>query len=115
MCRDAPKWKFFAQAEQNKTLGWRLNTFAFQRNINNKTIYKYLLKGALSDFCQTMLIFESTKTNRPITQQDLALILKSPFHMHLHNHGNDDHGNKWRWHTSIVKKKSNLDKLCEIN
>ncbi len=105
MCRDAPKWKFLAQAEQNETLGRRPNTFAFQRNINNKIIKKYLLKGALSDFCQTMLIFESTKTNTPIAQQDLALILKYPPHMYIHNHGNDDRGNKWRWHTSIFKQK----------
>ncbi len=64
-----------------------------------------LIKGELSDFCQTMLIFESTKTNTLIPQQELALILKSPPPTNVHNHGNDDHGNKLRWHTSIFKQK----------
>ncbi len=40
-----------------------------------------------------MLIFESIKTNKPIPQQDLAPILKSPPHTYVHNHGNDDRGN----------------------
>ncbi len=40
--------------------------------------------SALSNFCQTMLIFESTKTNTPI-QQDLAPILIPPPHMYVHN------------------------------
>ncbi len=31
-----------------------------------------------------MLIFESTKTDIPIFQQDLALILKSPPQMYVH-------------------------------
>ncbi len=63
------------------------------------------LKGALSDFCQTVLIFESTKTNTQIPQLDLALILKSLPHTYVHNHGSDDHGHKWRWHASIFKQK----------
>ncbi len=63
------------------------------------------VKGASSVFCQTMLIFESTRTNTPIPQQDLAPILKSPPHTYIRNHGNDDRGNKWRWHTSIFKQK----------
>ncbi len=64
-----------------------------------------------------MLIFESNKTNTPIPQQDLALILKSPYirtqhpHVYIHNPGNDDHGNKQRWHTSIFKQKPT--RLCE--
>ncbi len=48
-----------------------------------------VINGALSDFCQKMLIFESTKTNTPI-QQDLAPILIPPPRMYVHNHGNDD-------------------------
>ncbi len=47
--------------------------------------YNNNVKGALSDFCQTMLIFESTKTNTPIPQQDLATILTSPTHTYVHN------------------------------
>ncbi len=51
-----------------------------------KVFYIYIIndivKGAPSDFCQTMLIFESTIKNTPIPQQDLALILKSPPHMY---------------------------------
>ncbi len=62
-------------------------------------------KGAPSDFCQTLLIFESTKTNTPIPQQYLAPILKSPPNTYAHNHGNEDRRNKWRWHTSIFKQK----------
>ncbi len=59
-----------------------------------------------------MLIFE---TNTPIAQQDLALILKSPPHMYVHNHGNDDRRDKWRWHTSIFKQKPTrfTQQLCE--
>ncbi len=60
-----------------------------------------------------MLIFESTKTNTPIPQQDLAPILKSPPHTYVRNHGNDDHGNKWGWHTKHIQTKANTDKLCE--
>ncbi len=52
-----------------------------------------------------MLIFESTKTNTPIAQQDLTPILISPPHTYVHNHSNDDRENKWRWHTSIFKQK----------
>ncbi len=66
--------------------------------------------SALSNFCQTMLIFESTKTNTPI-QQDLAPILIPPPHMYVHNHGNDDRGNKWRH--KHIQAKANKDKLCE--
>ncbi len=65
----------------------------------------YQLKGALSDFCQTMLIFESTKTNTPIPQQDLAPILISPPHTSTQPWHNDDRGNKRRWHKSIFKQK----------
>ncbi len=37
-------------------------------------IYTFIsIKGALSVFCQTMLIFERTKTNTPIAQQDPPL------------------------------------------
>ncbi len=57
---------------------------------------KQLKKGVLSDFCQTMLIFESTKTNTPIAQQDLAPILISPPHTYVHKHGHDFRGNKQR-------------------
>ncbi len=53
-------------------------------------IHSESLKGALSDICQIMLIFESTKTNTPIPQKDLIHILKSPPHLYVHNHGNDD-------------------------
>ncbi len=70
-----------------------------------------VINCALSDFCQTMLIFESTKTNTPI-QQDLAPILIPPPHMYVHNHGNDDRGNKWRRHKHI-QAKANKDKVCE--
>ncbi len=45
------------------------------------------IKGALSNFCQMMLIFESTKTNTPIPQQDLTPILKSLPHTYVHNPG----------------------------
>ncbi len=51
-----------------------------------------------------MLVFESTKQT-PIPQQDLAPILKSPPHTYVRNHGNDNCGNKWSWHTSIFKQK----------
>ncbi len=65
-----------------------------------------------------MLIFESTKTNIPITQQDLALILISLPHTYIHNHGNDNRVNKRRWHTSIFKQKPtqiSCVKQCKIN
>ncbi len=62
-------------------------------------------KYALSDFCQMMLIFESTKANTPIPQQDLAPILISLPHTYVHKHGNDNRRNKQRWHTSIFKQK----------
>ncbi len=71
------------------------------------------IKGALSNFCQTMWIFESTKTS-PIPQQDLAPILKYPPHTYVHKNGSNDCRNKWRWHTSILKLKPNKDRLCEI-
>ncbi len=77
-----------------------------------------IIKGALSKFCQTMLIFEGTKTNTPVNQHDLAPILKSLPHTYVHNHGNDDCGNKWRWHTSIFKQKPtqiSCVKQCKIN
>ncbi len=41
----------------------------------------------------------------PIAQQDSAPIFIFLPHMYVHNHGNDDHGNKWRWHTSTFKQK----------
>ncbi len=44
------------------------------------------VKDALSDFCQIMLVFESTKTNMPIAQHDLAHILISPPHTYVRNH-----------------------------
>ncbi len=80
---------------------------AFQKCVKKvmKVPHFKSLKGALSDFCQTMLIFESTKSNTSIAQQDLAPILKSPPHTYVRYHGNDDRGNKWRWHTSIFKQK----------
>ncbi len=67
-----------------------------KKNILKKTHLTYNnnphpLKSALSNFCQSMLIFESNKTNTPIPLQDLALILKS---LPVLNHGNDDYGNK---------------------
>ncbi len=71
------------------------------------------IKGGLSDFCQTMLIFESTKTYMPITQQEPRPYFISPPHTYVHNHSKDDHGNKWRWHTSIFKQNP-TDKLCEL-
>ncbi len=52
-----------------------------------------------------MLIFESTKTNTPIAPTRSQLILKSPPHTYVHNAGNDDHGNKRRWHSSKFKQK----------
>uniref|UniRef100_A0A672KEM7 Angiopoietin-related protein 2 n=1 Tax=Sinocyclocheilus grahami TaxID=75366 RepID=A0A672KEM7_SINGR len=39
-----------------------------------------------------MVIFESTKTNTPIPQQDLAPILIAPPHTYVHNPGSDDGG-----------------------
>ncbi len=67
------------------------------------------VKGALSDFCQMMLVFESTKTNTPIAQHDLAPILISPPHTYVRNH----------CRTTItethkhIQTKVNKDKLCE--
>ncbi len=40
------------------------------------------IKGALSGFCQTMLIFKSTKTNTAIPQQNLAPSLSFKCHAH---------------------------------
>ncbi len=45
-----------------------------------------VINGALSDFCQKMLIFESTKTNTPI-QQDLAPILLRSSQPRFEMHG----------------------------
>ncbi len=64
------------------------------------------LKGALSDFCQTMLIFESAKTNTSIPQQNLPLFwYLHPTCTYTQLWHNDHHGNKRRWHTSIFKQK----------
>ncbi len=63
-----------------------------------------------------MLIFESTKTNTPIPQQDPAPIFISPPHTQPWH--NDDRGNKRRWHTSIFKQKPtqiSCVKQCKIN
>ncbi len=62
-----------------------------------------------------MLIFESTKTNTPIPQQDLAPILISPPHTYVHNPGittiaetsEDDMTHKH------IQTKANTDKLYE--
>ncbi len=61
-----------------------------------------------------MLIFESTKTNTPIPQQDLALIFISPPHTYIHNPGittiaetSEDAEDKH------IQTKDNMDKLCE--
>ncbi len=43
--------------------------------------------------------------------EDLAPILIPPPHMYVHNHGNDDRGNKWRH--KHIQAKANKDKLCE--
>ncbi len=77
------------------------------------TTWGWVIKGALSDFCQTMFIFESPKTNTPIPQQDLALILKSP-PPHVHTQ-------PWRWRSQKqvkmthkhIQTKANTDNLCE--
>ncbi len=45
-------------------------------------------------------------------EKDLAPILIPPPHMYVHNHGNDDHGNKWR-RQKHIQAKANKDKLCE--
>ncbi len=67
-----------------------------------------------------MLTFESTKTNTPIPQQDLAPILISPPHTYVHNPGimTIAGRNKRRWHTSIFKQKPtqiSCVKQCKIN
>ncbi len=72
-----------------------------------------LIKGALSIFCQTMLIFESTKTNTPIPQQDLAPVLISPPHMYVHNPGITMIAETSEDDTQAYSNKSNTDKLCE--
>ncbi len=58
-----------------------------------------VLKGALSDFCQTMLIFESTKTNRASPLFEIP----PPTHTHVRTQ-------PWqwwsqRWHTRLSKQK----------
>ncbi len=50
--------------------------------------------------------------NKLLFKQDLAPILISPPHTYVPNHGNDDRGNKRRWHKHI-QTKANTDKLCE--
>ncbi len=42
------------------------------------------------------------------TRDYLTPILKSLPHAYVHNHGNDDRGNKRRWHTSIFNQKPTL-------
>ncbi len=66
--------------------------------------------GRYSEFSGSDLIWK--KWYRCIPKQDLAPILISPPHTYVHNPGNDDRRNKWRWHKHI-QTKANMDKLCE--
>ncbi len=53
-----------------------------------------------------MLIFESTKSNTstPQTGPRPYFEISTPHVRTVRNHGNDDHRNKRRWHTSIFKQ-----------
>ncbi len=88
---------------------------AFQKCVKKvmKVPHFKSLKGALSDFCQTMLIFESTKSNTSIAQQDLALYFEIsaphvrtlPWQRRLWKQVKMTHKH--------IQTKANTDKLCE--
>ncbi len=69
--------------------------------------------GRYSEFSGSDLIWK--KWYRCIPKQDLAPILISPPHTYVHNPGNDDRRNKWRWHKHIQTKANMISCVKKLN